>query len=105
MKGIICTCRWEGCGFLLLAALRLPRCPILVVLVVVLIILPVVFITLAELRCKGAVKEILASREIPFTHVLNISLLKRGGGHDRGPGFNVRFFGRDQRQEGLWHGM
>jgi hypothetical protein len=59
---------------LLWATFRLPRSSKLLVFIV---IFPVVFITLAELGCKGAVKEVLASREIPFTHFLNISLFER----------------------------
>ena len=52
------------------------RALVVIVIVIVIIILPIIGVASAELRWKGLVKEVSASRERPSTHINHVAFLK-----------------------------
>jgi hypothetical protein len=65
------------------------------IIVIVIVVFPLIVIAFAKLGCKALVKEILASRERPSTHIDNVALLKIGLSNRLRLWIDIRTFGRE----------
>jgi hypothetical protein len=72
-----------------------------VLVVLVIIVFPIIVIAFAELGYKALVKEVLASRKRPSTHIDNVALFKIGLIHDLRLWIDIHTFGREYGFNGL----